>query len=106
MVVDQRKSVRKVLKTKAMLALDGRPPVAGRCSDIGANGLSVSFPDPIEANQSGWVRFDLLVDGNIVHIQARVKALYCIFSQNEFKVGFQFTQLDLAANTTIARFLR
>lgn len=89
-----------------MLALDGQGPMPGRCSDIGSNGLSVSFADPIEAGQSGWVRFDLLVDGAITHIQARVKALYCIFSQGEFKVGFQFTQLDLAANTTIARFLR
>lgn len=89
-----------------MLALDGRPPAAGRCSDIGANGVSVTFTDPIEAGQSGWLRFDLLVDGAVTQIQARVKALYCIFSQGEFKVGFQFTQLDLAANTTIARFLR
>lgn len=89
-----------------MLALDGKPPMPGRCSDIGTNGLSVTFADPIDAGQSGLVRFDLLVDGNVNQIQARVKALYCIFSQGGFKVGFQFTQLDLAANTLIARFLR
>lgn len=89
-----------------MLALDGKPPMPGRCSDIGANGLSVTLTDPIETGQGGWVRFDLLVDGNVNQIQARVKALYCIFSQGGFKVGFQFTQLDLAANTLIARFLR
>jgi hypothetical protein len=39
-------------------------------------------------------------------IQTRSKALYCVFSNGEYKVGFQFLNLDLGAMTVLARFLR
>jgi hypothetical protein len=52
------------------------------------------------------LRFDLLVDGNIVPINTRAKASHCILSHGEFKVGFQFLNLDLGAMTALARFLR
>lgn len=105
-VLDQRKSVRKVLKSKAVVALDGRPPAPGRCFDVGSNGVSINVADPIEVGQVGWAKFDISMEGTIMPIQTRVKSLYCIFSQGEFKVGFQFLQIDLSASTAIARYLR
>jgi len=86
--------------------MEGEAPVGGRTSDLGANGVSINLPDPLLVGQTGQVSFDLLVDGNIVPISARAKALYCIFSSGEFKVGFQFLNLELAAMTAVARFLR
>lgn len=103
---EQRKSERKVLRVRARVAMEGEVPVSGRTSDLGANGVSINLPDPLLVGQTGQVSFDLLVDGNIVPISARVKALYCIFSSGEFKVGFQFLNLELAAMTAVARFLR
>jgi hypothetical protein len=41
-----------------------------------------------------------------VPIAARVKAMYCIFSNGVFKVGFQFLNLDLSAMSQLSRFLR
>lgn len=103
---EQRKSERKVLRTRARVAMEGEAPVGGRTSDLGANGVSINLPDPLLVGQAGQVSFDLLVDGKPVPISARAKALYCIFSGGEFKVGFQFLNLDLNAMTAIARYLR
>ncbi|MEX5744402.1 PilZ domain-containing protein [Massilia sp. X63] len=106
MFAEQRKSERKVLRTRARVHMEGAAPLGGRTSDLGANGVSISLPDPLQVGQTGQLSFDLLVDGNIVPISARAKALYCIFSNGEFKVGFQFMHLELAAMTAVARFLR
>lgn len=89
-----------------MLAADGREPVIGRTTDIAANGVSVSFPDPVPAGAAGLVRFDLLVDGKITPIQVRARVSHCIFSQGGFKVGLEFANLDPASNTALQRFLR
>jgi hypothetical protein len=86
--------------------MEGEAPVGGRTSDIGANGVSISLQDPLLVGQTGVVSFELLVDGKPVPISARAKALYCIFSSGEFKVGFQFLNLELNAMTAIARYLR
>jgi len=86
--------------------MEGEAPASGRTSDLGANGVSISLPDPLMVGQTGVVSFDLLVDGKLVPISARAKALYCIFSSGEFKVGFQFLNLELGAMTAVARFLR
>ena len=47
-----------------------------------------------------------MVDGKLVTISARAKVMYCIISNNEFKVGFQFLNLELTAMTALARFMR
>ncbi len=86
--------------------MEGEGPVTGRTSDLGANGVAINLPDPVLVGQAGQVAFELLVDGKLVPISARAKALYCIFSGGEFKVGFQFLNLELGAMTAIARYLR
>lgn len=86
--------------------MEGEAPATGRTSDIGANGVSINLPDPLLVGQTGVVAFELLVDGKLVPISARAKTLYCIFSGGEFKVGFQFLNLELNAMTAIARYLR
>lgn len=89
-----------------MLAIDGQAPVAGKTADVGTNGVSVSLADPLTVGQGGQLAFDLLVDGSFVTIHSRVKVSYCIFSNGEFKVGFQFLSPELAAVTALARFMR
>jgi len=105
-VTDQRKSARKILKVKALIVMDGQPPLPGRTADIGANGLSVTVGRPMQAGQLGQLGFDLLVEGKTVSIRARAKVMYSILSGDDFKVGFQFLNLDLTAMTQLARYLR
>ncbi|MCA1856452.1 PilZ domain-containing protein [Massilia oculi] len=103
---EQRTSERKVLRTRARVVMEGAAPASGRTSDLGANGVSINLPEPLVVGQTGQVSFDLMVEGKLVPVSARAKALYCIFSSGEFKVGFQFLNLELAAMTAVARFLR
>lgn len=105
-MTEQRKSARKIFKVKAVVAMEGQTPELGHTTDIGANGVSITMPHPLQAGQTGQVSFDLLVDGKSVALQARSKVMYCIYSHGEFKVGFQFLNLDLAAMSQLTRFLR
>ncbi len=89
-----------------MLAVEGSAPVLGRTTDISAQGVSINLPNPVPAGQMAQLRFDLLVEGNIVSINTRVKVTHCILSHGEFKAGFQFQSLELGAMTALARFLR
>jgi c-di-GMP-binding flagellar brake protein YcgR len=103
---DLRQSARKILKVKAVVALEGQAPMPGRTLDIGANGVSVTLAHPVQVGQTGQVAFDLLVEGRLVPIAARARVIYCIFSSGDFKTGFQFLNLDLSAMTQLSRFLR
>jgi hypothetical protein len=103
---EQRQSPRKVLRTKVVLVIDGQGPQTGKSVDISANGISVNIADPLAVGQLGQIRFDLMIEGRFVPIDSRAKALHCIFSHGEYKVGFQFMGLDLASVTALARYLR
>lgn len=106
MLSEQRKSERKLLRTRARVTMEGAAPASGRTNDLGANGISINLPDPLAIGQAGQISFDLLVDGKLVPVSAHARALYCIFSNGEYKVGFQFLNLELTAMTAVARFLR
>ena len=106
MVSDQRSTPRKILKVKAVVAMDGAAPMPARTSDIGPNGVSITVPHPLQTGQTGQVHFDLLVDGKAFPLHARCKVMYCLLSHGEFKAGFQFMNLELNAMTQISRFMR
>jgi hypothetical protein len=105
-MTDQRQSARKIVKVRAVVAMEGRAPMPGRTSDVGANGVSIAVQNPLQVGQTGQLSFDLLVEGRLTPIAARAKVIYCIFSGGEFKAGFQFLNLDLTAMTQLSRFLR
>lgn len=105
-MTDQRQSARKIVKVKAVIAAEGRAPMPGKTSDLGANGVSIAVENPLPVGQVAQVAFDLLVEGKLTPISARSKVIYCIFGGGEFKVGFQFLNLELSAMTQLSRFLR
>jgi len=94
------------LRTRARVTPEGMAALPARTSDLGANGVSITLADPLPVGQTSQLSFDLLVDGKSVPIKAHARTLYCIFSSGEFKVGFQFLNLELQAMTAIARYLR
>lgn len=107
MTVDQRQTARKILRARAMLALDGGEPVPARTADISLGGISVTTEYKANANQAGQVMFEMLVDGKPTVLTCRVKVAHCIFSGNEFRVGCMF-QLPLSpqASAAITRFMK
>jgi len=105
-VTDQRQSARKILKVKALVVMDGQTPLLGRTTDIGTQGISVTVGRPMQTGQLGQLGFDLLVEGKSVPFRVRTKVTYSILSGDDFKVGFQFLNLDLHAMSELARFLK
>lgn len=91
---------------KALVAVEGRAPVVVKTVDVGANGMCIMSADPIQVGTNAQLRFDLFVEGSISTIDVRCKASYCILSHGDFKVGFQFLNLNLAGMTQLAKFMK
>jgi hypothetical protein len=103
---EQRTSPRKILKTRAVVTFDGAAPLLARTLDVGGNGASISYSEPIQAGRACELSFELFMDGKASSVKTRSKVSHCIFSNGEYKIGFQFVKLDLAAMTLLAKFLR
>jgi c-di-GMP-binding flagellar brake protein YcgR len=89
-----------------MLVFDGMAALAARTVDIAANGMAVTLGQMVKAGLKGNITFEMLVDGKVSLITARVSVGYCIFSGDEFKVGLLFAGLDPATTAAVTRFLR
>lgn len=106
MLIEQRQSTRKVLKVKAMLALEGAATALVRTIDLGSDGMAVASPDPLPQGATGRISFSVFLDGKPTPISARSRITYCIFSHGEFKAGLQFLNLELGGMAAVAKFLR
>ena len=89
-----------------MVAAEGAAPQMGRTSDVNEGGVSINLPGPLAVGKAVQLRFDLLVEGRLVPINSRATVQYCILSGGDFKVGFQFRNLEMGAMTALSRFLR
>jgi len=104
--VDQRSGARKIVRAKAVVVMDGMPPLQGRTIDINAAGLSLTFDHKLAAGDMGEMSFELFVEGKGQILTTRVRVTYCIFSGDHFKIGYQFMAPDLAFMATLNKFLR
>ncbi len=86
--------------------MDGGAPMAARTFDLGPAGMSVTSAHKVDVGQQGQVVFEMLVDGKPQVITCRAKVNHCIFSGDEFKVGFVFQPLPPEASAAIAKFMR
>ncbi|MYN19183.1 PilZ domain-containing protein [Rugamonas sp. FT107W] len=106
MSVDQRSVARKIVRAKAVVVMDGMPPMQGRTIDISAHGLSLNFEHKLEAGHMGQLSFELFIDGKPQVLTCRSKVTYCIFSGDHFKIGFQFLNMDSITTSAVNKFLR
>lgn len=86
--------------------MDGMAPLPGRTLDISLTGMSLTLGHKLPVGQAGQVSFELFLDGKAQILTCRSKVSYCIFSGDDFKLGFQFLNPDLSAVTAITKFLR
>lgn len=103
---EQRQSNRKILKVKALVTVDGGETLVARTIDIGGDGMCVSVPQRVAQGAVAMVRFELYHDGKSTSISVKSRAQYAILSSDEFKVGFQFVNLELSSMASISRFLQ
>ena len=106
MLVDQRSATRKIVRTKAVVVMDGMQPKQGRTLDMASTGLSLTFDHKLEVGHTGLVSFELFLDGKPQILTCRSKVSYCIFSGDHFKIGFLFQNLDVATAASINKFIR
>jgi c-di-GMP-binding flagellar brake protein YcgR len=102
---EQRQLPRKIIRSKAMWVLAGTAPVAARTIDIGVNGMALLLDDAATPGQQGQVSFKMFLDGKENVLTSRATVMYCLFSSSGFKVGLQFSNLELSAKTAIAKFM-
>lgn len=88
------------------MVIDGAAPVPARTFDLSLGGMSVTSGSKVEPGQTGQVVFEMLVDGKPQIITCRARVSHCIFSGNEFKVGFVFLPLNADATAAITKFMR
>jgi hypothetical protein len=98
--------VRKILRVRAMLVMDGGAPTPARTFDLGLAGMSVTTEYQVDVNKTGQVVFEMLVDGKPQIITCKAKVSHCIFSGDHFKVGFVFQPLLPEATAAITKFMR
>lgn len=103
---EQRTSPRKPLKSRAIVVFEGAAPLLARTADVSGNGISLTHSAPVQPGLDCQLSFELYLDGKVCTIKTRSKALYCIFSNGEYKSGYQFLGLDLSAMTLLAKYLR
>lgn len=102
---EQRAAKRKILKVKALLTMEGADTVMARTLDVGGDGVCLLAPNALRSGALGMVRFELFHDGRAIPISARSRVQYCILSNGEYKIGFQFVNLELSAMASLARYL-
>ncbi len=103
---EQRRARRKILKVKATLTLEGGRSMACRTMDAGGDGVCLMLPDAVNGGALGMVRFELFHDGKVTPVNARARVQYCVLAAGEYKVGFQFVNVELSAMAALSRFLQ
>lgn len=106
MVVETKSIARKIVRTRAMLVLEGAAPMPARTVDISTAGATVTVGEQVKVGQRGHLSFELLLEGKPQLISARVSATHCIFSGDELKVGLHFLSPEPATVAAISRFMR
>ncbi len=102
---EQRTGSRKVLKVKALLAMEGEDTITARTADVGGDGLCLVVGKSLKTGAIGMVRFELFQDGKVKSIAVRAAVQYCVLSNGEYKVGFRFVNLELSAMASLAQYL-
>lgn len=104
--MDQRQSIRKVLRIKALLAMDSKAPEQVRTLDIGDNGMCVSMPYQLKPGSAGHISFVLFINGKEYAVGSRVRVAYSLYnSRDGFKSGLEFQNMDMPGTVAIGKYM-
>ena len=106
MGAEQRLSLRKVIRTDAVLTIEGAPPIAVQTLDSARYGIGlVGIPAQMEKGQEGSLDFNLPVNGKQHKINVRVHVAYCLPVGDVFRAGLEFLNVDPAQAMWIAYYV-
>ncbi len=89
-----------------MLVMNGAAAVAAHTTDVGTGGVAAIVDAAIPVGNKGRIMFEMLVEGKLHLIDGQVTVSHCILSHEGFKVGFQFSNLDIAVANALSKFMR
>lgn len=103
---DQRQNERKIIRTRALLRMDGIDQFLVRTMDISTSGMGIACPHPLQSGQTGQIAFEMFFNGKNYQVATRIKVMYCIYnSQDGFKVGLQFINLEMNNASVISKYM-
>jgi c-di-GMP-binding flagellar brake protein YcgR len=105
MAEEQRKFPRRPLKRAARVITRDAPPTEGVTIDVSSGGMCVMLPRQLAPGTACAVSFDIPVNAFKQSVSAVAKVAWSICSSEGFKTGLQFSEIDPASATAIARFV-
>ncbi|HYD94344.1 MAG TPA: PilZ domain-containing protein [Noviherbaspirillum sp.] len=103
---ETRSYPRKVLRSRARIALPGKPTIHAQTVDISLGGICVMVTEQLPVGQSCNVGFEAPLNGSMVRVFASAKVIYSILRGTDgFRTGLQFVQLDAANNKLLAEIM-
>ncbi len=105
MAEEQRKFPRRPLKRQARVITRNNPPVNGMTLDVSAGGVCLILERQLPAGAPCAVSFDIPVNAFKQSVSAVARVAWSICGSEGFKTGLQFTEIDPASATAIARYV-
>jgi c-di-GMP-binding flagellar brake protein YcgR len=106
MAADQRVEERRVIKVKALVAFGDDGPLKARTIDVAAGGVALVLPGPGRPGSKAQIEFDLYHGGQSHLVRAIGRLTHCVFSNQEFRAGFEFDFVEPAGLAAIKSFVR
>lgn len=106
MKLDQRKTMRKVLRTNGTVALEGIAPYPIHTLDMTLVGVCIGTARQLTVGQHLQLDFNILLNGKKHHIAVLAKVIHCVCGGDDgFRAGLQFIEIDSESAAIVAKFM-
>lgn len=102
---EQRKYPRRPLKRRARVIARNGPPIEGSTLDVSSGGMCLILPQQLAPGMPCAISFDLPVNAFKQTVSAVARVAWSVCGTQGFKTGVQFTEVDPASATAIARYV-
>ena len=105
--MEKRQSLRKELRIKAQLTIDGKGSMTVRTMDIGKFGMClVGMALPLTPGEQVHVAFEMAFNGVIHPLAVNARISHCVNTTDDgFRAGLQFVDLDESAVALLAQYI-
>lgn len=105
--MDKRQSLRKELRIKALLTVNGTGPMTVRTMDVGKYGMClIGIVRPLTTGEEVHVAFEMAINGEIHNVAVNARVSHCMNTTSDgFKAGLQFLDLNSNGVTLLAQYI-
>ena len=105
--MEQRQSLRKDLRVKAILALENGMKMTVRTSDVGKFGMGLTgLLRQLDVGQEVHVAFEMPVGPKVHSISVNGRVSHCMGTPGDgYKAGIQFTDLNSEVSSVLSQYV-